>query len=399
MMRYDFDKAVDRRGTDSIKWEVGEQELPMWIADMDFATAPEIVEAMQERVSHGVFGYTGIPDEWRTAISDWWAKRYGVSYEKEWLIFGTSVIGIILSAIRRMTGEGDGVVLLTPVYNSFFNSVENNGRKCAECPLLYENGQYRIDWEALEKALSDERTKLMILCNPHNPTGQIWDRESLLRIAELCEKYNVYVISDEIHCDLTEPGEQYVPFLSVNEWAREHGIACISPTKTFNLAGLHTAAAVIPDDALREKIAYALRIDGIAEANVFAMTTAIAGYLKGEEWLEQLRVYLSENMRTAKQYIEKEISILKPVERKATYLLWVDCGKLPGVKENGVGGFVRVLRETTGLIVTAGTQYRGNGKSFIRINLAAPRKIVEDGLHRLADGVRRYLEHGQEDRG
>lgn len=241
-MPYDFDKSVDRRNTHSLKWNVKENELPMWVADMDFQMAPEILAVIQKRAAHGVFGYSIVPEGWYQAYTGWWGRRHGFSMEKDWLIFCTGVVPAISSMVRKLTTVGENVLIQTPVYNIFFNSIVNNGRNVVESPLRYDGNTWQMDFEDLERKLSDPQTTLMLLCNPHNPVGRIWSREELGQAGELCRKYHVTVISDEIHCDLTAPGQEYVPFASVSESCRNNSITCIAPTKAFNLAGLKTAA-------------------------------------------------------------------------------------------------------------------------------------------------------------
>ena len=245
-MKYDFDTVWDRSRTNSYKWDLKEKELPMWVADMDFKTAPEIIQAMEERASHGIFGYTVVPEEWYQAYQDWWRERHHFVIEKEWLMFCTGVVPAISSIVRKMTTAGENVLVQTPVYNIFFNSIVNNGRNILENELVYENGEYHMDFEDLEKKLSNPQTTLMLLCNPQNPAGKIWGREELKRIGELCEKHHVLVVADEIHCDLTAPGKEYIPFASVSEVCKNNSITCIAPTKTFNIAGIQTAAIFVP---------------------------------------------------------------------------------------------------------------------------------------------------------
>lgn len=385
-MNYDFDKPVNRRGTFSVKWDVKEQELPMWVADMDFETAPEIQDAVRRRAEHGAFGYTLIPDEWYEAIQEWWEKRHHFHLEKEWLIFCTGVVPAISSAVRKLTTPAEKVVLLTPVYNIFFNSVVNNGRYVLECPLSYDGEQYEIDFQALEEALADPQTTMLIFCNPHNPVGKIWSAETMKRVGDLCRKYHVVVVSDEIHCELTDPGKEYIPFASVSEACRDNSITCIAPTKTFNLAGLQTAAVIVPNPYLRHKIWRALNTDEAAEPNVFAMTAAIAAYQKGGPWLDALRSYLYENKQTARTFLETQLPKLHLVPSEATYLLWIDCTELTEhAKELG-----RFLREKTGLYLSEGSQYGKTGETFLRMNIACRRAVLEDGLERLKQGVEAY---------
>ena len=385
-MNYDFDKPVNRRRTFSVKWDVKEQELPMWVADMDFETAPEIQDAVRRRAEHGAFGYTLIPDEWYEAIQEWWEKRHHFHLEKEWLIFCTGVVPAISSAVRKLTTPAEKVVLLTPVYNIFFNSVVNNGRYVLECPLSYDGEQYEIDLQALEEALADPQTTMLIFCNPHNPVGKIWSAETMKRVGDLCRKYHVVVVSDEIHCELTDPGKEYIPFASVSEACRDNSITCIAPTKTFNLAGLQTAAVIVPNPYLRHKIWRALNTDEAAEPNVFGMTAAIAAYQKGGPWLDALRSYLYENKQTARAFLETQLPKLHLVPSEATYLLWIDCKELTEhAKELG-----RFLREKTGLYLSEGSQYGKTGETFLRMNIACRRAVLEDGLERLKQGVEAY---------
>ena len=275
-MQYDFDQVVDRRGTHAAKWDVAGHELPMWIADMDFLTAPEIIAAVRDRASHGIYGYTDVPEAWYDAILGWWRDRHGFHMERDWLIFSTGVVPTISSVVRKLTTPGENILTMTPVYNIFFHSIENNGRRVLECPLPYRDGTYGLDWADLEGKLADPQTTMLILCNPHNPVGTIWDRETLARVGELCWKHHVMVLSDEIHCDLTDPGCDYLPFASVSEHCRQNSITCIAPTKAFNLAGLQTSAVVVPDGVLRHKVWRALITDEVAEPNCFAAEAAIA---------------------------------------------------------------------------------------------------------------------------
>ncbi|MDE7045685.1 MAG: aminotransferase class I/II-fold pyridoxal phosphate-dependent enzyme, partial [Acetatifactor sp.] len=279
---YNFDKMTDRRGVGSLKWDVPERELPMWVADMDFETAPEVSEAIRTRAEHGIFGYSVVTDDWYEAYIRWWKRRHGLAVEKDWLIFCTGVVPAISSAVRKLTTVGENVLVQTPVYNIFFNSIRNNGRNILESPLVYDGERYSIDFADLEDKLANPQTTLMLLCNPHNPVGKIWDRETLARIGELCARHHVLVLSDEIHCDLTDPGCEYVPFASVSEVCRDNSITCMAPTKTFNLAGMQTAAVMVPDPVIRHKLNRGLNTDEVAEPNAFAVGAAVAAFEKGE---------------------------------------------------------------------------------------------------------------------
>lgn len=387
-MSYDFDTPVDRRNTYSLKWDVKENELPMWVADMDFQTAPEVREAIQKRAAHGVFGYSIVPEEWYQAYIQWWERRHGFRMDAEWLIFCTGVVPAISSIVRKLTTPAEKVLVLTPVYNIFFNSILNNGRQVLESRLQYDGESYSIDYADLEAKLADPQTSMLIFCNPHNPVGKIWQAEELRKVGELCRKHHVVVVSDEIHCDLTEPGLGYVPFASVSEDCRDNSITCIAPTKAFNLAGMQTAAVCVPDPVLRHKVWRGLNTDEVAEPNAFAIQAAVAAFTRGGAWLDELRCYLHENKVWTTQYIQKEIPQLKVVASQATYLMWLDCSRLTDSSEE----LADVIRESTGLYLSEGGQYGGDGTHFLRLNVACPRSVLEDGLNRLKKGVEAYCE-------
>lgn len=378
-----FGEEIDRRNTGSYKWDVKENELPMWVADMDFKTCPAVIEALEKRVAHGVFGYSIIPDEWYDAYISWWQRRHSLTIEKDWLIFTTGVIPAISSAVRKLTTPAENVIVITPCYNIFFNSIYNNGRNIVECLLKYENGAYSLDFEDLEKKCSHPQSTLLLLCNPHNPTGIIWSKEELAKIGEICARHNVTVVSDEIHCDITLPGTAYTPFLSASPICEDIGIALIAPTKAFNIAGLQSAAVCIKNENLRHKMWRALNTDEVAEGNVFACDVAIAAFNKGEEWLNDLNCYLADNRKFAEKYIDENIPELYAVKGKATYLLWIDCNRLDISSDT----LAELIREKTGLYLSAGSVYRGDSKSFLRMNLACPRTRLEDGLNRLKNAI------------
>ncbi|MBR1811904.1 MAG: pyridoxal phosphate-dependent aminotransferase [Clostridia bacterium] len=378
-MQYDFDTPVNRRGTDSVKWDVAANELPMWVADMDFHTAPAIIDAMNRRTAHGVFGYGDVTADWYDAYIGWWKRRHGFAMEKEWLIFCTGVIPAISSTVRKLTTPNENVVLLTPIYNIFFNSIVNNGCRALECPLRYTEGVYEIDFVDLETKLSDPQTTLMIFCNPHNPVGKIWDRTTLCEVGRLCRKHHVTVISDEIHCDITSPGSAYTPFAAASEDCRAVSITCIAPTKTFNLAGMQTAAVCVPDPVLRHKVWRALNTDEVAEPNSFAVPVTVAAFTQGADWLDALCSYLFENRRIAEDFIAREVPVLHTVHGEATYLLWIDARALTADSR----AFADFIRRETGLYLSAGGSYGRAGQGFLRMNLACPRDRLADGLQRL----------------
>ena len=385
-MKYDFDSVIDRRGTDSMKWDVKENELPMWVADMDFKAAPEILEALKERLDHGVMGYPVIQDRWYDAYINWWNDRHGFRMKKEGLIFCTGVIPAVSSLIRTFTKPGSNVIIQPPVYNCFFGIIRGNGRRIAENPLIYKNGAYEMDLDDLENKMSDPDTSLMILCNPQNPSGRIWTKEELRAVGELAKKNGITVVSDEIHCDLTEPGKEYVPFASVSNLCASVGISCIAPTKTFNLAGLKTAAVYVSDPEIREKVIQTFNTDELSEANSFAALAAIAAFEKGRDWLEELLIYISENRRITEEFILKEIPQIKAVKGEATYLIWLDVSGLNGDVEK----FGTFLRSKTGLFLSPGRIFGEQGKNFLRLNIACPKSLLTDGLNRLKKGAEEW---------
>lgn len=386
-MKYDFDTVINRKGTNSLKWDYRDYGLPMWVADMDFKTAPEILDALQKRLDHGVFGYSIIPDEWYDAIIGWWRDRHHFQMEREWLVFCTGIVPAISSIVRKLTTPAEKVLLMTPVYNVFFNSVRNNGRNVIENNLLYSvKDGYSLSLDNIERNLSDPQTTLMILCNPHNPIGKIWDRDTLRDIGEMAKKHGVVVISDEIHCDLTDPGKEYVPFASVSDACRDNSITCISPTKAFNLAGIQTSAVSIPNPALRHKVERAFNTDEIAEPNAFAIPAAIAAFTEGGPWLDELREYLFEGKQIAADFFEKNVHGIWPIQSEATYLLWLDC---QGAPREGIG-LQEFLAKEGGVFLSAGRQYGEAGRNFMRLNIACPHSVLKDGLRRIKAGVDQF---------
>ncbi len=388
-MPYDFDKVTDRFNSFSMKWNVQAGELPMWVADMDFETAPEVIEAIQKRAASGIFGYSAVPDSYYQAVNRWWYERHGFAIDKDWILFATGVVPAVSSIVRKMTTVGEKILIQPPVYNIFYNSIYNNGRHLVENRLRYQDGQYSIDFVDLEEKLADPQTTLMILCNPHNPVGKVWDRECLARIGDLCAQYNVLVISDEIHCDLTDPDVAYTPFASVSETCAQNSMTCVAPTKSFNLAGLQTASVIVPNPVLRHKVNRGLNTDEVAEPNAFAMDATIAAFTYGAGWFNELRAYIRANKDFATQYIHSELPQLKVVDSEATYLLWIDCRRIPE-QSTLLSDF---LRKETGLLLSDGASYGKNGKGFLRMNLGTQRCRVEDGLQRLKRGVESYLGH------
>ena len=374
-----FDKPVKRRGTGSLKWDVAENELPMWVADMDFETAPPVKEAILKRAEHGVFGYTDITPEWYSAYQSWWKDRHGFEMEKEWHIFTTGVVPAISSIVRKMTTVAENVVVMTPVYNIFFNSILNNGRNVLESRLKYENGAYQIDFDDLEKKTSDPKVKLMLLCNPHNPVGRVWSKQELRQIGEICIRNNVFVIADEIHCELVFLGHEYTPFASISEEFLMNSVTFVSPSKAFNLAGLQIANIISADANVRVRIDKAININEVCDVNPFGVEALMAAYNEGEEWLEELKIYLFANYIYLKGYFDEYLPEFPVMMLEGTYLVWVDCSVLNQTSAE----IVKDLLKKEKLWVNEGSLYGEAGEGFIRINIACPRQRLIDGLNRL----------------
>ena len=381
-----FDKITNRLNTNSIKWSGDENELPMWVADMDFEAPEEVSNALIERAAHKIYGYCDIPSEWNEAIVNWRLKRYNHKIDKDDLLYCTSVIASISSTVRKITSPGENIVIQTPVYNIFYNCILNNGRNVLESPLVYEDGVYSIDFKDLEEKLSNKQTSMMILCNPHNPIGRAWSKEELAKIGELCHKYNVVLLADEIHCDLVDPSLVYTPFSSVNEVCKNISITCSSPTKTFNLAGLHTSYIYISNPYLKHKVWRAINTDEVAEANIFAITGATAAFTYGGAWLDELREYIYQNKLDFINMVEKELPV-HIIRSNATYLLWVDCSKIC----SDTVELVDFIKAETGLRVTAGKVYGECGKAFIRVNIATQNVRVKEGAKRFIEGIKKYM--------
>lgn len=379
-MKYDFDTPVERHGTCSYKWDsAGNGEiLPMWVADMDFRTAPPIVEALQRRVSHGIFGYTRVPDEYYRAVTDWFGRRHGLRIDRNWIIYTSGVVPAISAIIKALTVPGDRVLVQTPVYNCFFSSIRNNGCEMVSSPLVRTGDTYRMDFDDLERKAADPRVKLMLLCNPHNPAGRVWTREELEQVGRICLRHGVTVVSDEIHCELVMPSHTYTPFAALSDEFCRRSVTCVSPSKAFNIAGLQIANIIASDPELRAKIDRAINDNEVCDVNPFGMQATIAAYNEGEEWLLQLLDYLWQNYRFMKEYCETHLTDFPVCRLEGTYLVWMDCHVLGLPSET----LEERLKEDTALWLNAGTMYGAEGEGFMRWNIACPRSVLAEGLAR-----------------
>lgn len=382
----EYPEAVDRRHTNSVKWDVKDGELPMTIADMDFKTSPAIIEAMKDKLTLGAFGYEDIPAEYFNAVADWYEKQHHFRPQTDWMIFTTGVVPAISSAVRRLTSLGDNVLVQAPVYNIFYNSIVNSGRHVVSNDLIYdvEQHSYSIDWEDLESKLADPLTNLMILCNPHNPVGIIWTRDQLIRLATLCRKYHVKIFSDEIHGDFTFNEQGYVPMFSLPEELIQNLEVAVSPSKTFNVAALHAATVIVPNANLRAQVSRGLNSEELAEPNLMAIPGTIAAYEKGSEWLTAVLDAIQDNRKVVSDFINDQLAdVITVVPGQATYLIWLDVRKLTDDSD----ALAKFIQEKTGLILSAGNIYGGDGHNFLRMNVACPTKTVLSGLDRLARGI------------
>lgn len=385
-MKYDFDTILDRQHTNSEKWDVNPGELPMTTADMDFKTAPEIMQAMKDKINAGAFGYEYPSQEYFDAVAHWYKIEHNAEAQTSWMRFATGVIPSITASVNHLSHTGDNVLLMEPVYNTFYNSILNSGRHALASQLKYDRSTYTysVDWDDLEEKMSNPLTTLMILCNPHNPTGYVWSRDELMRIIKLAQKHGVIVISDEIHGDLVLKGPDYTPTFSLPEEYRQNLVTLVSTSKTFNVAALHAATGIVANPILRERFTRAINKYEVAEPNLLAIPGTIAAYTQGADWLHQLKKYLLDNREYLEQFISDNLPQLHVVPGTATYLVWIDVSEV--TKDSNA--LAQKIRQETGLIINPGTYYHGNGNEFIRINIAYPLAQIKDGLTRLAKAIK-----------
>lgn len=380
-MKYNFDEPVKRRGTGSVKWDTlpNDESIPMWVADMDFKTAPVIIDALRKRVDHGVFGYTYVMPEYYDAIINWFSRKHDWKISRESIIYIPGVVPALSAIVKAMVAPGEKVIIQTPVYNCFFSSIRNNGCEISENRLIYANRTYTIDFDDLEAKASDPDAKLLILCNPQNPGGRVWTREELTKVGEICFRHNVAVLSDEIHCELTLNGNVYTPFASISEEFAQRSISCVSPSKAFNTAGLQIANIIVENEEWREAVDRAININEVCDVNPFGVAGLMAAYNNGEEWLEQLKLYLWENYESLVDFFEKELPEITITRLEGTYLVWADCRRLPYTSKE----LEELLLSKAGVRVNAGTFYGSAGEGFLRINIACPRSQMLESLKRM----------------
>lgn len=388
MSTYDFDKLTERRNTNSVKWDEAEdsQVIPMWVADMDFETAPCIIEALKKRVNHGIFGYTLVPDSYYESIINWFKRRHQWIIEREWIQYTSGVVPAISAIVKALTQPGDKVLIQTPVYNCFFSSIRNNGCEIVESPLVVDYTEedaptYQIDFDDLERKAADQAVKLFILCNPHNPAGRVWTREELERMNNICMKHGVKVLSDEIHCELIIDNHQFTPFASISKECLDNSITCNSPSKSFNIAGLQIANIISNDPTTRRLIDRAININEICDVNPFGVIALQEAYNNGESWLLELNRYLEGNYQALRTFFKQQLPHLKVFKLEGTYLVWVDIT----ATGKSTDEITNLLLNEAKVMVTKGTMYgKTAGEGYIRINIACPRSRMLEGLERMA---------------
>ncbi len=386
---YDFDRVIERRGTGCEKWDMveaifGAKDLvPLWVADMDFASPPEVVRALLRRVEHGVYGYTECTDGYYDALTGWMRRRHGWDVRREWVVPCPGVVPALNTLVRAFTRPGDRVIVQQPVYHPFMLAAENNGRRVLNNGLLFEGGRYVMDLDDLRKKARARRVKMLVLCSPHNPVGRLWTRDELAETGRICVENGIIVVSDEIHSDLVLGGRRHVPFASISEELAARSVVCTAPSKTFNLAGLQTANLIIPDARLRRDYSFAQEECGFFSANVFGTVALEAAYTYGEPWLEALLHYIEANLRFLSEFITRKMPRITLIEPEATYLAWLDFRGL-GMDSRALKDF---LRHSAGVALGEGHIFGGGGEGFARVNLACPRRILEEGLGRLANAI------------
>lgn len=356
----------------------------MWVADMDFRSPQPVIDALVRRAEHGIFGYPTRSDNYFQAIINWQKKRHGWETRRSWVITTPGVVPAISLAIQAFTQPGDKIVVQPPVYYPFFKLVSNTGRQIVENPLLESDGFYRMDYENLDTQLSDSRVGMMILCSPHNPVGRVWTREELTRLGQVCAKHEVLVVSDEIHSDLVFSWARHTPFAAISPEFEQNSVTLLAPSKTFNLAGLSTSIAIIPDDRLNSRFCHVIEAAGTGGSSIFGMTALEAAYTQGEEWLDQLLEYLEGNLIFLEQFFRSHIPEIQVRRPEGTYLVWLDCRAL-GLDRAGLRKF---MIDNAGLGLNEGAVFGSPGEGYMRLNAACPRSVLEQSLERLARAVK-----------
>ncbi|WP_214628323.1 MalY/PatB family protein [Paenibacillus agaridevorans] len=387
-MTVNFDELLDRRNTRSYKWDQSENMfgdkdiLPLWVADMDFPSPPAVQEVLKRRAELAAYGYAIRTDDYAASIVNWFKRRHGWDIDPAWLGDAPSVVTSLSLCVEQFSEPGGQVVLQSPVYYPFYDVIESNGRKVAKNPLILKDGRYEMDYEHLE-SLFQGGAKLLLLCSPHNPGGRVWERSELLRLGELCLRYGVIVVSDEIHCDLTFPGHVHTPFATLSPEIADITITTLSVTKTFNLPGLVTSFMVVSNKALKAKLDKRIHTLSLHMASHFAQDAVVAAYNESEQWLDDMFAYVEGNLAYALQYLQQHLPSVKPMKPDGTYLLWVDCRELGLDKE----GLKDLMYKRAKVVFNEGSSFGSEGEGWLRINLACPRFILEKALRQFAEAA------------
>lgn len=382
-MKYNFDEIINRKCTSSSKWDnvgprVGNPNaLPMWVADMDFRCPQPVIDAVIQRAKHMIYGYPYVTDDFREALIHWVEKRHKWVIKPEWIVFSTGVVPVFNTVIQEFTNVGDKVIIQRPVYHPFGFAVDDNNREISDNSLIYKDGKYTIDFEDLERKAKDPKTKVMIFCNPHNPVGRVWNKEELLKVADICLQNHVILISDEIHSDLMLFGHKHIPLASLGEAYAMNTITCYAPSKTFNTAGLRGSGIVIPNSQLRERLEKRFKQNRSIQQNIFALPGFVAAYNQCEDYLEQLIPYLEENVRFLEKFLHENMPKIKLVYPEGTYLMWLDCSAM-GIQGDKLADF---FIQKAGVAINRGDGFGKEGAAFVRLNIGCPRKTLEKGLN------------------
>lgn len=389
-MSYDFDKIINRWNTSSIKYndpalfDLPENTIPLWVADMDFQVPHEVTEALHDMADHAIFGYSDNTEEYFDAVHNWFLTHFGWDTKKEWLFKTPGVVFAISTAIRALTKEGDAILIQRPVYYPFSMMIERNHRTLVNSPLIYKDGAYTMDFEDLEAKIIEQQVKMFILCSPHNPIGRVWTKEELLKVASICKKHGVIVVSDEIHCDFTYEGVTHTMFGTLGEEFLDNLVLCTAPSKTFNLAGLQTSNIFIPNEKLRDLFREELLAMSVMEVNRAGLIACQAAYTYGDSWLTELKAYLAGNLSLIRTFLKERLPEIKLVEPQGTYLVWLDCSLL-NLKGKELDDF---MGKKAGLWLDGGSMFGEEGASFQRVNIACPRSIIEKALTQLEAAVK-----------
>lgn len=392
-MAYDFDKVIDRRGTSCSKWDadpnktipgveypVDRDVLPVWVADMDFEVAPEITEALAERVRHGIFGYTKVPDACYDAIISWQERRHGWRIKREWITFTPGAVSAAHMAMQAYCQVGDTAIIQPPVYYPFYRTVHNNGGLLS-CNCLRRSGsRYEMDFDDFERRAAEDRTTIFILCSPHNPIGRVWREEELERVGEICMRHGVRVFADELHCDIVMPGYRHIPFAGLNPEFAAHSITVISPSKTFNLAGLQATAAIIPDPEMRRRFENVKARNSLSDPNLFAITAMEVAYSRGDKWLDEVLAYIKGNYDFLVEYVGKKLPKVKVMPLEGTYLAWMDFSAM----ESDERALQKRMLTRGKVWLDEGWIFGEGGAGFERVVLACPRSILKEAVDRMA---------------